>query len=92
MTAAATCECGGRSETIDGRRRPDGTYRRRRACTVCGKRWTTIEMRIDDQLTPDALARARALTQELTDLLKEAPDDDRERDEVRDRDRDSHDV
>ncbi len=36
-------DCGERAEVLDSRPRPDGGVRRRRRCTSCGERFTTIE-------------------------------------------------
>ena len=36
-------DCGARAEVLDSRPRPDGDVRRRRHCTSCDKRFTTIE-------------------------------------------------
>ena len=36
-------DCGERAEVLDSRPRPDGGVRRRRRCTSCGDRFTTIE-------------------------------------------------
>lgn len=35
--------CDAPSEVIDSRERTDGVIRRRRKCTVCPARWTTLE-------------------------------------------------
>lgn len=39
---AASC-CNRKSKIIDSRPGPDGTWRRRRWCVVCDRRWTTYE-------------------------------------------------
>jgi transcriptional regulator NrdR family protein len=36
--------CVGPTPVIDSRRRPDGTTRRRRECTECGRRFTSLEV------------------------------------------------
>ena len=36
-------DCGSRAEVVDSRPRPDGAVRRRRQCTGCERRFTTVE-------------------------------------------------
>ncbi len=40
---AAIC-CGEKSAVLDSRPNTGGSWRRRRKCVVCGRRWTTIEI------------------------------------------------
>lgn len=69
MTPVAVCDtCGGRSEVTDTRARPDG-IRRRRCCATCGKKWSTIEIRVDDVVVPKNLDRIKALVAELGDAF-----------------------
>lgn len=49
--------CRGKTEVTDSRPQDD-VIRRRRRCTVCGKRFTTIEIRLDEL---DKLRRQVAL-------------------------------
>lgn len=50
--------CGARAEVVDSRPRPDGTIRRRRACTSCDERFTTLERtRVNDAMLASQLAR-----------------------------------
>jgi len=45
-----TClRCNGPSDTISTRCGKDGVVRRRRRCLHCGARWSTVEMRADDE-------------------------------------------
>lgn len=45
----AKCDCEKHSSVIDSRPSPYG-IRRRRKCTKCGKRWTTIEMAVGSDI------------------------------------------
>lgn len=80
MAHAVECECGAtETEVTDSRRRNDG-YRRRRRCLKCGKRWSTIEVRITDTMSPSQRDRIRRLVDELhaqfADPIEEVPDDE----------------
>lgn len=44
MTNLKQCSCGAPMEVIDSRVRKDGGIRRRRECSNCGDRFTTIEV------------------------------------------------
>ena len=58
-------DCGARAEVLDSRPRPDGAVRRRRECTSCQRRFTTVER---PQVAPDELAaRVAALALHLAD-------------------------
>ena len=58
-------DCGARAEVLDSRPRPDGGVRRRRRCTSCRRRFTTIERR---SLAPDEfVARVAELGLHLAD-------------------------
>lgn len=41
------CSCNTDSKVIDSRTRPSGATRRRRECSICGARWSTLEVEID---------------------------------------------
>lgn len=44
---ALMCECGAYDSTVIDSRDIKNTKQRRRECNICGKRWTTIEMRVE---------------------------------------------
>lgn len=47
MTMPHVCQCGSHARVLESRE-TRGAIRRRRCCTSCGERWTTIEARIPD--------------------------------------------
>jgi hypothetical protein len=60
----ARCVCGGNSEVTDTRPTCDDLFiRRRRGCLTCGERWTTYEVRFNEngRRTPTVLSHLRAL-------------------------------
>jgi transcriptional regulator NrdR family protein len=49
----ARCACGAGSKVMDMRPTPAGIPRRRRECLLCGNRWTTVEVAVDDWAAVD---------------------------------------
>lgn len=43
---AKDCDCGGYTTVVDSRVDKFGRIRRRRLCMICGKRFSTLEVRI----------------------------------------------
>lgn len=44
LIGVARCACGERLGVVDSREQDTGTIRRRRACTACGQRYSTVEI------------------------------------------------
>ena len=79
MSVALCNVCGTKSETTDSRERRDG-YRRRRRCPTCGRKWTTIEVRVDDIIPSTKMTKIKSILAELNEALaiptEEATDDE----------------
>lgn len=50
--------CGGNTSTIDGRQRKQ-YYIRRKQCNICGKRFSTHEIYVEDYTKPKAFIKSR---------------------------------
>lgn len=51
LANATTCACGHANTVVCDSRPYQSTTRRRRRCTACNRRWTTLEVRVN--LEPD---------------------------------------
>jgi transcriptional regulator NrdR family protein len=71
MTSLCT-ECGGDSEVIDSRPRPNGVIRRRRRCKSCKFAWTTEELKVQKEaMTKKQLRRLRYAAGVITRFLQD---------------------
>ena len=62
--------CGKQTKVFNGRPSTEG-FRRRRKCEVCGKRFSTLEMRVDDGAIKRDLEWSSRICENLLDLSHE---------------------
>ena len=73
MSSTSCRECGNRTRIIDSRINDDGATRRRRACTECGARHSTIEVSVEAYGRLQSSLRAlRMLRIEIDELVDAA--------------------
>ena len=69
MDSIKTCQCGGDNYVIDVRVRKSGVVGRRRYCKSCYKRFSTVEITIEEF---DAMNRKIKNFNKLKEMLRES--------------------